>query len=436
MLETFRNAWKIEDLRKKILFTVLIIAIYRIGCAIPVPFVDASYLSDIIGQGGSMLGYLDMITGGSFANATIFALSITPYINASIIINLLTIAIPALERLSKEGEPGKKKLAKITRYAAVGLAVFLAIAYYFMLRRSGGLKYSNMSTMSGWLSAAVIVSCFVAGACLIIWLSEQIDKKGIGNGMSLLIFVGIVSRLPQAFATGFAYLQLAMTGGKNIKYFFFIPIILVLAVLVVSFAIVLTEGERRLPVQYAKKVVGRKMYGGQNSYFPIKVNLTGVMPIIFASSIISIPGVLKALFVTNKESWLYGLLSFFDYNSLAYAILYFMLIIGFNYFYVAVQYNPVEIANNLRRNNGAIPGIRQGKPTYEYIAKAISKVTIIGAFFLAVVAILPIGLTAVTGVNIALGGTSVLIVVGVALETVKTLEAHMTMRHHKGFLDM
>lgn len=436
MLETFRNAWKIEDLRKKILFTVLIIAIYRIGCAIPVPFVDASYLSDIIGQGGSMLGYLDMITGGSFANATIFALSITPYINASIIINLLTIAIPALERLSKEGEPGKKKLAKITRYAAVGLAVFLAIAYYFMLRRSGGLKYSNMSTMSGWLSAAVIVSCFVAGACLIIWLSEQIDKKGIGNGMSLLIFVGIISRLPQAFATGFAYLQLAMTGGKNIKYFFFIPIILVLAVLVVSFAIVLTEGERRLPVQYAKKVVGRKMYGGQNSYFPIKVNLTGVMPIIFASSIISIPGVLKALFVTNKESWLYGLLSFFDYNSLAYAILYFMLIIGFNYFYVAVQYNPVEIANNLKRNNGAIPGIRQGKPTYEYIAKAISKVTIIGAFFLAVVAILPIGLTAVTGVNIALGGTSVLIVVGVALETVKTLEAHMTMRHHKGFLDM
>lgn len=436
MLETFRNAWKIEDLRKKILFTVLIIAIYRIGCAIPVPFVDASYLSGLVSQSGNLLGYFDMITGGSFAKATIFALSITPYINASIIINLLTIAIPALERLSKEGEPGKKKLQMITRYTAIGLALGLSVAYFFLLKRSKGLMFTDFGTKSAWLAAIVIIASFTAGACLIVWLGEQVDKKGIGNGISMIIFAGIVSRFPTILGTAYGYIKLALQGGSNVKFFFYIPLILVLAIVVTGFVVLMTEGERRIPVQYAKKVVGRKMYGGQSSYFPIKVNMTGVMPIIFASAIVSIPGTIKALFMTDTTTFWYKMMSVFDYSSLAYAVLYFLLIIGFNYFYVAVQYNPIEIANNLKSNNGAIPGIRQGKPTYDYIARAISKVTIIGAFFLAFVAILPIGLTKITQVNIALGGTSLLIVVGVALETVKTLEAHMTMRHHKGFLDM
>ncbi|WP_105203203.1 preprotein translocase subunit SecY [Neobittarella massiliensis] len=432
MLETFRNAWKITELRKKILYTLMILVVFRVGVALPVFGVSPGALKSMVEGSGNLLGYLDMLTGGAFAKSTVFALSITPYINASIIINLLTIAIPPLERLAKEGEEGRRKLNRITRYVALGLAVALAIAYYFLLKNQNALTYTK--GFSGIFSAIIIVATFTAGAMLIVWLGEQIDKKGIGNGISLIIFAGIVSRGSTVISKAVAYFQLAAEG--EYKYYIYLPIILVLAVVVIGFVVLMTNAERRVPVQYAKRVVGRKMYGGQSSHIPIKVNMTGVMPIIFASSIISIPGTIKALFFKNatKGFWA-SFLALFDYNSLAYAIIYFMLIMAFNYFYTAVQYNPLEIANNLRKNNGTIPGIRAGKPTVDFITRILSKVTFIGAIFLGIVAVMPIGLTAISGVNIALGGTSILIVVGVALETVRTLEAQMMMRHHKGFLE-
>ncbi len=432
MFETFKNAWKIADLRKKILYTIMVIAVVRLGSvALPVPFLDPSSLQSMVNQTGSMLGYIDILTGGAFANATIFALSITPYINASIIINLLTVAIPPLERLSKEGEEGRRKLNKITRYTALGLAVALSVAYYFLLKRQGALLYTG--GFAGIFSAIVIITAFTAGAMLIIWLGEQIDKKGIGNGISLIIFAGIVSRGKQLVSAIIAYFKLAAQGEW--KFYIYIPLILVLAVVIIGFVVMMTEAERRVPVQYAKRVVGRKMYGGQSSFIPIKVNMSGVLPIIFASSIISIPGTIKAFFDTDASTWWGKFLSIFDYNSLAYAIIYFLLIMAFNYFYVAVQYNPLEIANNLRKNNGTIPGIRAGKPTVDFITRILSKVTLIGALFLAVIAVCPIGISAATGMNIALGGTSILIVVGVSLEVVRSLEAQMMMRHHKGFLE-
>lgn len=432
MFETFKNAWKIADLRKKILYTIMVIAVVRLGSvALPVPFLDPSSLQSMVNQTGSMLGYIDILTGGAFANATIFALSITPYINASIIINLLTIAIPPLERLSKEGEEGRRKLNKITRYTALGLAVALSVAYYFLLKRQGALLYTG--GFAGIFSAIVIITAFTAGAMLIIWLGEQIDKKGIGNGISLIIFAGIVSRGKQLVSAIIAYFKLAAQGEW--KFYIYIPLILVLAVVIIGFVVMMTEAERRVPVQYAKRVVGRKMYGGQSSFIPIKVNMSGVLPIIFASSIISIPGTIKAFFDTDASTWWGKFLSIFDYNSLAYAIIYFLLIMAFNYFYVAVQYNPLEIANNLRKNNGTIPGIRAGKPTVDFITRILSKATLIGALFLAVIAVCPIGISAATGMNIALGGTSILIVVGVSLEVVRSLEAQMMMRHHKGFLE-
>ncbi|MBC2871305.1 preprotein translocase subunit SecY [Acetanaerobacterium sp. MSJ-12] len=432
MFETFKNAWKIADLRKKILYTIMIIAVVRLGSvALPVPFLDPSSLQSMVSQTGSMLGYIDILTGGAFANATIFALSITPYINASIIINLLTVAIPPLERLSKEGEEGRRKLNRITRYTALGLAVALSVAYYFLLKRQGALLYTG--GFAGIFSAIVIITAFTAGAMLIIWLGEQIDKKGIGNGISLIIFAGIVSRGKQLVSAIIAYFKLAAQGEW--KFYIYIPLILVLAVVIIGFVVMMTEAERRVPVQYAKRVVGRKMYGGQSSFIPIKVNMSGVLPIIFASSIISIPGTIKAFFDTDASTWWGKFLSIFDYNSLAYAIIYFLLIMAFNYFYVAVQYNPLEIANNLRKNNGTIPGIRAGKPTVDFITRILSKVTLIGALFLAVIAVCPIGISAATGMNIALGGTSILIVVGVSLEVVRSLEAQMMMRHHKGFLE-
>lgn len=432
MFETFKNAWKIADLRKKILYTIMIIAVVRLGSvALPVPFLDPSSLQSMVSQTGSMLGYIDILTGGAFANATIFALSITPYINASIIINLLTVAIPPLERLSKEGEEGRRKLNRITRYTALGLAVALSVAYYFLLKRQGALLYTG--GFAGIFSAIVIITAFTAGAMLIIWLGEQIDKKGIGNGISLIIFAGIVSRGKQLVSAIIAYFKLAAQGEW--KFYIYIPLILVLAVVIIGFVVMMTEAERRVPVQYAKRVVGRKMYGGQSSFIPIKVNMFGVLPIIFASSIISIPGTIKAFFDTDASTWWGKFLSIFDYNSLAYAIIYFLLIMAFNYFYVAVQYNPLEIANNLRKNNGTILGIRAGKPTVDFITRILSKVTLIGALFLAVIAVCPIGISAATGMNIALGGTSILIVVGVSLEVVRSLEAQMMMRHHKGFLE-
>ncbi len=432
MFETIRNAWKIADLRKKILFTALILLIFRIGSSIPVPFLDASVMQAWMASAGdgNLLGYINVLTGGAFSSATVFAMSISPYITGSIVIQLLTVAIPALERLSKEGEDGRKKLNRITRYTGIGLGLVQAIAYWFLLKNQGALIYTK--GFAGFFSAVVIILTFAAGSALIVFLGDQIDAHGIGNGISMILFAGILSGASSAVLTMWNYFRM---GAQAVKYYFYVPLILVLFLAMIVFIIIMNSAERRIPVQYAKRVVGRKMYGGQSSFMPIKVNMSGVLPIIFASSILAVPGTIKAFIPMNPDGWLYKFLSAFNYNTGWYAILYLLLIVLFNYFYVAIQYNPVEMANNLQRNNGAIPGIRPGKPTSEFITRIISKITLVGALFLGLIATLPILLTAVTGMNISLGGTSILIVVGVALDTVRQLESEMMMRHYKGFLE-
>ena len=431
MFDTFRNAWKIPELRKKLLFTLLVIVIFRIGCVITVPYINPEALQLFAGGTGNMLDYLNMMSGGALSQCAIFALGVTPYINASIIIQLLTVAIPALERLSKEGEEGRRKLTRITRYTGAGIALVMSVGYYLVLRSyTGVLAYTT-----GWegiFSAVVIVFSFTGGAQLLTWMGEQIDFKGIGNGISLLIFAGIVSRWGNVITTARTMITNAMNG--EIKYFILIPVILILALAAIVFVVILTNAERRIPVQYAKRVVGRKMYGGQSSHIPLKVNMSGVMPIIFASALLSIPGTIASFIQTDSPIW-QGFFSVFNYNSLLYAVLYLLLILAFNYFYVAIQYNPVEIANNLRKNNGAIPGIRPGKPTSDFITKCLSKITFVGAIFLGVIAVMPIIMGNVAGMNIQLGGTSLLIVVGVALDTGRSMESYMLMRHHKGFLE-
>ena len=432
MLETFKNAWKIEDLRKKIIFTAIVLILYRLGCAIAVPFIRPSALKSMISAGdGNMLGYLNMISGGAFANATLFALGVIPYINASIIITLLTVAVPYLENLSKEGEEGRRKINKITRYVSIGIGAVLALGYYMVLRNQGALIYT--SGLEGFFAGLVIIVTFVAGSLLLMWMGEQIDKKGIGNGVSLIIFTGIVSRLSST-VTIFVNMFNDAVKNQKTQNFFLIPLYLIFAVAVIAFAVVLNNAERRIPVQYAKRVVGRKMMGGQNTYIPIKVNMTGVMPIIFASALVSIPGTIRSFFNVQSEL-LIKILNVFNYNGFIYAITYLLLIIAFNYFYVTMQYNPVEIANNLRKNNGVIPGFRPGKMTQDFIQKVLGKITFIGAIFLGVVAILPIVTGNLTGTGIQMGGTSLLIIVGVALETAQMLENEMVMRHHKGFLE-
>jgi preprotein translocase subunit SecY len=430
MFQVFRNAFKLPDLRKKLLYTLMIIVIFRIGAAIPVPFLDASALKDMVSGSGNFLGYLDVLTGGAFANATIFAMSITPYINASIIIQLLTVAIPVLERMQKEGEEGRKKLNKITRYTTIVLGLTQATAYYFLVRNNGAVKDALTKGWEGWFAAIVIILIFTAGTALIMWLGEQINEKGIGNGISIILFAGIISRGPSAIGR---LIALLMEGSA--KNLILVPVIVVIFVAMISFIIVMTNAERKIPVQYAKRVVGRKQYGGQSSFIPVKVSMSGVMPIIFASSMMSIPGTISAFVPPKAGTFWAGFMKAFDYTGFLYASLYFLLIIAFNYFYVAIQYNPIEIANNLRKNNGGIPGIRPGKPTSDFVSRVISKITFVGAIFLGAIAIAPIAFTAVSGINIALGGTSILIIVGVALETVRTLESQMMMRHHKGFLE-
>lgn len=432
MLETFKNAWKIEDLRKKIIFTAIVLILYRLGCAIAVPFIRPSALKSMISAGdGNMLGYLNMISGGAFANATLFALGVIPYINASIIITLLTVAVTYLENLSKEGEEGRRKINKITRYVSIGIGAVLALGYYMVLRNQGALIYTN--GLEGFFAGLVIIVTFVAGTLLLMWMGEQIDKKGIGNGVSLIIFTGIVSRLSST-VTIFVNMFNDAVKSQKTQNFFLIPLYLIFAVAVIAFAVVLNNAERRIPVQYAKRVVGRKMMGGQNTYIPIKVNMTGVMPIIFASALVSIPGTIRSFFNVQSEL-LIKILNVFNYNGFVYAVTYLLLIIAFNYFYVTMQYNPVEIANNLRKNNGVIPGFRPGKMTQDFIQRVLSKITFIGAIFLGVVAILPIITGNLTGTGIQMGGTSLLIIVGVALETAQMLENEMVMRHHKGFLE-
>ncbi len=431
MLETLRSAWKIEDLRKKMIFTLTILVIFRIGSVIPVPFLDPTALKAMISSSGNLLGYIDILSGGAFAQSTIFALSISPYITASIVIQLLTIAIPYLENLAKEGEEGKKKLNKITRYTVVALALLQAVAYTTLVHRMGAISISE-----GWQGVfvrLVIVMTFTAGAMLIVFLGEQIDQRGIGNGISLILFTGIVSRGPATLLKLWSYIQLALEGAYG--YFFAVPVVIALFLCVIAFIIVMTNAERRIPVQYAKKVVGRKMYGGQSTFIPIKVNMSGVLPVIFASTLLAVPGTIKG-FVDPEGATFWGkMLGAFNYDKIWYGILYFALIMAFNYFYVAIQYNPIEISNNLRKNSGAVPGIRPGKPTSDHIARIVSKTTFMGGIFLGIIATLPILVGAVTKMNISLGGTSVIILVGVALDTVKQLESQMMMRHYKGFLE-
>lgn len=428
MFDTVKNAWKVPELRKKLLFTLMIIILFRVGAAIPAPFLDPTVLREMVSGNGNLLGFLDILTGGAFANATIFALSISPYITASIVIQLLTFAIPALERMAKEGEDGRRRINKITRYVTVGLAVLQGGAYYLMAKnQQGAVKYTE--GFAGVFAAITIISCFTAGAMLVMWLGERIDEKGIGNGISMMLFAGIVSRGPTLVIQLFAYTRL------ETKYYFYVPLVVVAFLAVMVAIIIMNNAERRIPVQYAKRVVGRKMYGGQSTHIPIKVNMSGVLPIIFASSFLAIPGTIGAFVHPDPKSFWGIVLGAFNYNTFLYALLYFLLIIAFNYFYVAIQYNPVEMANNLRQNNGAIPGIRPGRPTSEYIAKIVSKITFIGAIFLALIAVAPIGIGGLTGMNIGLGGTTIIIVVGVALDTMRQLESQMMMRHYKGFLE-
>ncbi len=428
MFETFRNAWKIADLRKKILFTLLIIVIFRVGSVIPVPFIDSGMLraamADTSSGGGAneFFSYLSILTGGGLEYGAIFAMSVTPYINASIIMQLLCVAIPALERIAKEGEEGQRRIAKYTRYATVILGLIQGFAYYWYLNSGGYISVTKGKVFA----AFVIILCFTAGSALMMWLGEQIDTKGVGNGISILLFSGIISRGPQVFYTLIQYWKLGRQAAV-------IGIILGFLV-VIAFIVWMTNAERRIPVQYAKRVVGRKIYGGQNSHIPIKVNMSGVMPIIFASSILMLPTMILS-FMHNTNSSMYKILSMFSVRGAFYAIVYFILIIAFAYFYVTIQYNPVEMANNLRKNSGSIPGIRPGKPTAEFIRKILSRVTLLGALFLSVIAILPIVIGNVGGINISLGGTSILILVGVALDTMQSLESQMMMRHYKGFLD-
>jgi len=427
MLETLRNAWVIKEIRNKIFFTIFIILIFRVGSVIPVPYIDVAALKAAgeTGATNDFFSYLSILTGGGLEYGAIFALSVTPYINSSIIIQLLTVVFTKLQQWSKEGEEGQKKLAKLTRFATIVLALIQGVAYFIYLNNSSYLTVSG--TGATIFAGFVIVLALTAGSALVMWLGERIDEKGIGNGISMLLFAGILSRGPQAFALLWTYFK------EYKRYAAVIGIILIFLV-VIMFVVWMTHAERRIPVQYAKRVVGNKMYGGQNTHIPIKVNMSGVMPIIFASSILMLPTMILSFMKDTENAW-YKILSLFSVQGVFYAVVYFLMIIGFAYFYSTIQFNPVEMANNLRKNGGAVPGIRPGKPTSDFISKILSRITLMGAIFLSVVAILPILVGNIGGINISLGGTSLLIMVGVALDTVRNLESQMMMRHYKGFLD-
>ena len=469
MLQTIRNAWKIADLRKKLLFTFAILLLYRLGNVIPVPFVNTDTMSRWF-EGStlqnSVLGLFNMMSGSAFSRATLFALSIQPYINASIIIQLLTIAIPALERLSKEGgEEGRKKIERITRYTTVGLGVLMGWAYWMMTKNSNiqSIQAGSGEILvdTGIIPAITVILSFTAGSALVMWLGEQITEFGIGNGISILLFAGIVSRGPRMIsdmisgvqlwqgvkagtvtadtltAAGYTAEQAAARLNQALAPWM-IPVIIIGMLALVVFIVYISNAERRLPVQYAKRVVGRKMYGGQSTHIPMKVNMSGVMPIIFAQSIASLPATIGAFmgWTVKSEGFGGGMMRLFDTSKAFYSILYFFLIVGFSYFYASMSFNPIEVSNNLKKNGGFIPGFRPGKPTADFITKVLNKITMFGALYLSVVAILPIITGNLFGYrSLAIGGTSIIIVVGVALETVKQMEAQMLMRHYKGFLE-
>ena len=440
MFQTIRNAWKIAELRKKILFTIFALLIFRLGSAVPAPFINADTLEATLNNMGGIFGLLGAMNGTAFAMATVFALGVQPYINSSIIVQLLTVAIPALERLQKEGgEEGRKKIAAITRYVTVAIALLQGFGYYTLVKSYGLIDTGNIP---GWWAAIVIILTFTAGSAFIMWLGEQITEFGIGNGISIILFAGILSRAPSmlnSVINGVNNWRLGLSSEDNfVLPPWGIPLIIIGMLILVVFVVFINNAERRIPVQYAKRVVGRKMYGGQSSHIPMKVSMTGVMPIIFAQAIASLPATIGA-FVPSAQvegSGWYTFLQVFNTTSIFYIVVYFLLILGFSYFYATMQFNPVEIANNLKKNGGFIPGFRPGKPTADFIHKVLNKITLFGAIYLAVIAIAPIVTGSIIGAsNLAIGGTSIIIVVGVALETVKAMEAQMLMRHYKGFLE-
>ncbi len=443
MIETIRNAWKIPELRKKILFTVFALLIFRLGSVVPVPFIDSNMLGATLNNMGGIFTLLGAMNGTAFSMAAVFALGVQPYINSSIIIQLLTVAIPALERLQKEGgEEGRKKIAAITRYVTVAIGLLQGFGYYTLIRTQGGGTMLDTAGLPGWWAGIVIVLCFTAGSAFVMWLGEQITEFGIGNGISIILFAGIVSRVPNMVMTMWYGVQASFQESPA-EGSFVLPwwgaILIVIGMLAIVVLIVfISNAERRLPVQYAKRMVGRKMYGGQSSHIPMKVNMSGVMPIIFAQSIASLPATIGmfAGWTTESEGFGGGLMRVFDTTGVLYSIIYFLLILGFSYFYSTMQFNPIEVANNLKKNGGFIPGFRPGKPTADFISKVLNKITLFGAIYLSIIAIAPIVTQNIIGVrNLAIGGTSIIIVVSVALETMKALEAQMLMRHYKGFLE-
>ena len=463
MIQTIRNAWRVPELKKKMLFTIMALLIFRLGSAIPVPYIDGQALQQYMNSQTGILGLMNAMSGSAFSMATVFALSIQPYINSSIIIQLLTVAIPALERLAKEGgEEGRKKIASITRYTTVAIALLQGFGYYSLVNSYGLV---NGGALPGFWVGLVIVISFTAGSAFLMWLGEQITEFGIGNGISIILFAGIVSRFPRMVMDTISGFQrwmavqntsveklMAENEGMTeevaqsyiaaLKQGALAPWIIALIVIgmlaLVVFIVYINNAERRIPVQYAKRVVGRKMYGGQSTHIPMKVSMAGVMPIIFAQSIASLPATICAFMGITKESEGFGggVMKVFDTAAPFYSILYFLLIVGFSYFYSTMAFNPVEVANNLKKNGGFVPGLRPGKPTIDFLMKVLNKITMFGALYLSVIAIAPIITGNLVGYSsLAIGGTSVIIVVGVALETVKQMEAQMLMRHYKGFLE-
>lgn len=430
MFKTLRNAWKIEDLRKKIIFTLLIILLYRLGNAVPVPYVDTDLLAQYFANlQNTVLGLYNVMSGGAFSDATIFALSIQPYINASIIIQLLCIAIPALERMSRdEGEEGKKKIAAITRYTTIAIGLLQGFAYYMLMKNNSLIVTDAQSSV--W-AAIVIILTFTTGSAIIMWMGEQITEFGIGNGISIILFASIVSRIPNGIVT-----TISNVSAGDLQWWAAVLMFLG-AIAIIVLIVFVSDAERRIPIQYSKRVVGRKIYGGQSTTLPMKVNMSGVLPIIFAQSIAMLPATLCAFVPKWQDSWL--MTHVFDTTTWPYLIIYVLLIIFFAYFYSTIQFNPIEVSNNLRKNGGYIPGYRPGKPTSEFLQKVLNKITLFGALYLAVIAAVPIIITMYSDVaqktGLSLGGTSLIIIVGVALETVRALEAQMLMRNYKGFLN-
>ncbi len=433
MFQTLKNAWKITELRNKLLFTLLIIILYRVGANIPVPFINSELIENSANYFVGIFDYMNWLSGGALSQATLFALSVSPYITSSIIIQLLCVAIPALERLSKEGEAGKKKINALTRYVTVGLALITSYGYMKLLDSGMGSGQSFLVEGAGFFAKLVIVACYCAGASLIMWLAEKINEFGIGNGISMILFANIIAGIP----TLVSGLWTMIVGAKYLAVGIILGVVsLLITLAVIVFIVLVNDSERRIPIQYAKKVVGRKMYGGANTNLPLKVNMSGVMPIIFASSIVSIPATVGAFFPNVK--WLSWLTEHFSYDSWVYIVLYLVLIVAFAYFYIMISFNPVETANNIQNNGGAIRGVRPGRPTVEFITKILNRITLIGALFLCIIAGLPMIINAVfqgSFTGIAFGGNSLLIVIGVALETVRDLEAQITLRNYKGFLD-